>query len=80
MEDNDDGMVDSDGIDTLGVHERFLLEQVHGNNVLEWDAKQRFIAMFIFRAHCKRDVFECVQVHTNTTSRKTRSLTKTCAE
>jgi hypothetical protein len=39
----------------LGVHELFLVESVH--NRAEWDEKQRWMAMFVFRAHCKRDLF-----------------------
>eukprot|EP00928_Gymnodinium_smaydae_P070803 TRINITY_DN54570_c0_g1_i1.p1 TRINITY_DN54570_c0_g1~~TRINITY_DN54570_c0_g1_i1.p1 ORF type:complete len:690 (-),score=167.55 TRINITY_DN54570_c0_g1_i1:57-2048(-) len=39
----------------LGVHELFLVQSVHSRK--EWTEKQKFIAMFIFRAHCKRDLF-----------------------
>mmetsp|Transcript_97548 Transcript_97548/g.176230 ORF Transcript_97548/g.176230 Transcript_97548/m.176230 type:complete len:667 (+) Transcript_97548:47-2047(+) len=39
----------------LGVHELFLIQQVHTRS--EWNEKQKFVAMFIFRSHCKRDLF-----------------------
>lgn len=39
----------------LGVHELFLVESIHSRK--SWSDYQRFIAMFIFRAHCKRDLF-----------------------
>ncbi|CAJ1427712.1 unnamed protein product [Effrenium voratum] len=44
----------------LGVHELFLMEEVH--NRKDWSEKQRFIAIFVFRAHCKRDLFLKAQV------------------
>jgi len=46
----------------LGVHELFLVESVHHNAKVQWNEKQRFMAMFIFRAHCKRDLFTQVQL------------------
>jgi len=44
----------------LGVHEEFLVKSVHSQK--KWNEKQRFLAMFIFRAHCKRDLFTKAQV------------------
>jgi len=44
----------------LGVHELFLVEAVHSNK--KWDEKKKFVAMFIFRAHCKRDLFMKAQL------------------
>lgn len=44
----------------LGVHELFLVQQVHSR--AEWTEKQRFQAMFVFRAHCKRDLFMKAQL------------------
>eukprot|EP00439_Symbiodinium_sp_Y106_P045480 s1105_g5.t1 len=44
----------------LGVHELFLMEAVHSRK--DWNDKQKFLAMFIFRAHCKRDLFLQAQV------------------
>lgn len=46
----------------LGVHELFLVESVHHNRKVAWNEKQRFMAMFIFRAHCKRDLFTKAQL------------------
>mmetsp|Transcript_52250 Transcript_52250/g.122287 ORF Transcript_52250/g.122287 Transcript_52250/m.122287 type:complete len:643 (-) Transcript_52250:60-1988(-) len=39
----------------LGIHELFLVQHVH--NRKDWNEKQRFLAMFIFRCHCKCDLF-----------------------
>jgi len=39
----------------LGVHELFLVQSVHHR--AGWSEKQKFLAMFVFRAHCKRDLF-----------------------
>jgi len=44
----------------LGVHELFLMEAVHSRK--DWNEKQKFLAMFVFRAHCKRDLFTEAQV------------------
>merc|ERR1712151_762894 len=44
----------------LGVHELFLVESIHSRKT--WNEHQRFIAMFIFRAHCKRDLFTKAQI------------------
>lgn len=41
----------------LGLHEKFLMESVHHRKGTGWNEKQRFLACFIFRAHCKCDVF-----------------------
>lgn len=44
----------------LGVHEKFLVESIHSRK--SWSEYKRFIAMFIFRAHCKRDLFNQAQL------------------
>ncbi|CAK8988036.1 unnamed protein product [Durusdinium trenchii] len=44
----------------LGVHELFLMEAVHSRT--DWTEKQKFLAIFVFRAHCKRDLFSQAQV------------------
>jgi hypothetical protein len=44
----------------LGVHELFLVKSVHSRK--DWTEYQKFIAMFIFRAHCKCDVFTKAQL------------------
>lgn len=44
----------------LNVHELFLVKSVHSRKA--WTEYQRFIAMFIFRAHCKCDVFNKAQL------------------
>jgi len=44
----------------LQDHERFLLTEIH--NSRELTPKQQFIAMFIFRAHCREDVFKVAQL------------------
>jgi len=44
----------------LGVHELFLVEKIHSRK--DWSDKQKFQAMFIFRAHCKRDLFMQAQL------------------
>lgn len=41
----------------LGNHELFIVREVHHAKVACWDDHRRFQAMFIFRAHCKGDVF-----------------------
>ena len=38
-------------------HELFVVKDIHHNNTLPWTEKQRFLAMFIFRAHCQPRVF-----------------------
>lgn len=45
----------------LGKHEKFLVEAVH-HSKHGWDEKQRFQAIFIFRAHCKCDLFTTAQL------------------
>jgi len=42
----------------LGVHEMYVVKSIHHANVKCWDDFRRFVVMFIFRAHCKREVFE----------------------
>eukprot|EP00746_Dinoflagellata_sp_MGD_P149202 gnl/MRDRNA2_/MRDRNA2_81267_c0_seq1.p1 gnl/MRDRNA2_/MRDRNA2_81267_c0~~gnl/MRDRNA2_/MRDRNA2_81267_c0_seq1.p1 ORF type:complete len:636 (-),score=134.70 gnl/MRDRNA2_/MRDRNA2_81267_c0_seq1:164-2071(-) len=44
----------------LGKHELFLVTDVH--SMKEWTEKQRFLAIFVFRAHCKCDLFKEVQL------------------
>lgn len=44
----------------LGVHELFVVESIHPR--IDWDEMQKFVAMFIFRAHCKRDLFARAQL------------------
>merc|ERR1719379_2732130 len=39
----------------FGVHEIFLLQNIHSGSC--WNEKQKFLAMFVFRSHCKRDLF-----------------------
>eukprot|EP00747_Dinoflagellata_sp_TGD_P063786 gnl/TRDRNA2_/TRDRNA2_153607_c0_seq1.p1 gnl/TRDRNA2_/TRDRNA2_153607_c0~~gnl/TRDRNA2_/TRDRNA2_153607_c0_seq1.p1 ORF type:complete len:603 (-),score=141.02 gnl/TRDRNA2_/TRDRNA2_153607_c0_seq1:79-1887(-) len=45
----------------LGIHEKFLVEEVHHAKT-GWNELQRFIAMFIFRSHCKCNLFKEVQL------------------
>ena len=45
----------------LGSHEAFLMTYVHSKLITEWTEKQRFLAIFVFRAHCRKEVFELVQ-------------------
>jgi hypothetical protein len=45
----------------FGCHEKFVVEAIHYSQH-GWDEFQRFQAMFIFRAHCKADVFNIAQV------------------
>jgi hypothetical protein len=44
----------------LGVHEHFLVESVHSRK--GWSERQKFLAVFIFRAHCKRELFTKAQL------------------
>jgi len=46
----------------LGVHEFFLIQSVHHKNEPSWNAQRRFLAIFIFRAHCKKDFFTQCQL------------------
>jgi hypothetical protein len=46
----------------LGVHEKFLVREVHGAKVPWWTDYHRFVAMFLFRCHCKMDLFQEVQM------------------
>ncbi|CAE8728379.1 unnamed protein product, partial [Polarella glacialis] len=41
----------------LGVHELFMMQNIHHGPVASWDSKRKFLAMFVFRAHCKGDFF-----------------------
>merc|ERR1719512_215135 len=45
----------------FGFHELYAVRHIkHSNN--GWDAKQKFFALFVFRAHCKIELFEETQV------------------
>ena len=44
----------------LGTHELFAVEKIHQNT--DWDMHRRFFALFIYRAHCRQDLFETVQL------------------
>jgi len=46
----------------LGVHELFMVQSIHHAAVPCWDARRRFLAVFVFRAHCKAEVFREVQL------------------
>eukprot|EP00435_Cladocopium_sp_Y103_P055308 s80_g18.t1 len=46
----------------LGAHELFIVEHIHHNKELPWDEKRRFLAMFVFRAHCRSNVFREAQL------------------
>mmetsp|Transcript_32060 Transcript_32060/g.72091 ORF Transcript_32060/g.72091 Transcript_32060/m.72091 type:complete len:629 (+) Transcript_32060:52-1938(+) len=46
----------------LGAHELFIVENIHHNSKLNWDEKSRFLAMFVFRAHCRGHVFRDAQL------------------
>jgi len=46
----------------FGVHEFFLIESVHHKVTRVWNEKRRFMAIFVFRAHCKRDFFTEAQL------------------
>jgi len=46
----------------LGVHEFYVCERIHHAKVPAWNSKRRFITMFIFRSHCKRELFDQVQL------------------
>ena len=46
----------------LGVHEMYVVQNIHHSQVDEWDEYRRFVLTFIFRAHCKQDLFDEVQV------------------
>ena len=38
----------------LGSHEAFPMTYVHSKVITEWTEKQRFLAIFVFRAHCRK--------------------------
>ena len=42
----------------LGSHEAFLMTYVHSKLITAWTEKQRFLAIFVFRAHCRKEVFD----------------------
>ncbi|CAE7547877.1 NAMPT [Symbiodinium sp. CCMP2592] len=46
----------------LGAHELFIVENIHHNAELQWDEKCRFLAMFVFRAHCRGTIFREAQL------------------
>ncbi|CAE7747690.1 for [Symbiodinium sp. CCMP2456] len=46
----------------LGPHEFFVVTQILHNDDLPWNAWQRFLAMFVYRAHCKGAVFREAQL------------------
>ena len=44
----------------LGPHELVVVQTIHSRK--DWSEKQRFQALFIFRAHCRKEVFMEVQL------------------
>jgi len=42
----------------LGKHELFVVKEIHHAQVDNWSAYRRFVSMFIFRVHCKMEVFQ----------------------
>ncbi|CAE7598211.1 for, partial [Symbiodinium necroappetens] len=46
----------------LGPHEFFVVTQILHNDDLPWNAWRRFLAMFVYRAHCKGAVFREAQL------------------
>ena len=44
----------------LGTHELFAVEKIHQDT--DWDMHRRFLALFIYRAHCRQDLLETVQL------------------
>jgi hypothetical protein len=46
----------------LGVHELFIVQHIHHAKVPCWTDERRFLAMFIYRAHCKSELFQEVQL------------------
>mmetsp|Transcript_110545 Transcript_110545/g.323430 ORF Transcript_110545/g.323430 Transcript_110545/m.323430 type:complete len:571 (+) Transcript_110545:61-1773(+) len=46
----------------FGVHEFFLIESVHHRCAPGWNEKRRFMSIFVFRAHCKKDLFTEAQL------------------
>jgi len=46
----------------LGVHEKFVVDEIHQAKVPWWTDHHRFVAMFLFRCHCKCDLFLEVQM------------------
>jgi len=60
----------------LGVHELFLVREVHAAKVPWWTDYHRFVAMFLFRCHCKMDLFQEVQMPHLTTKAFWQNLSK----
>jgi len=46
----------------LGVHELFVVKEIHHANISCWTPYIRFLTMFVFRSHCSRDLFTKVQL------------------
>eukprot|EP00931_Biecheleriopsis_adriatica_P074166 TRINITY_DN48286_c0_g1_i1.p1 TRINITY_DN48286_c0_g1~~TRINITY_DN48286_c0_g1_i1.p1 ORF type:complete len:673 (-),score=190.16 TRINITY_DN48286_c0_g1_i1:37-2055(-) len=46
----------------LGAHELFMVENIHHGDRQLWDEKRKFLAMFVFRAHCRSAVFREAQL------------------
>jgi len=46
----------------FGAHELFVVQEIHGKPEHGWDAKQQFLTMFLFRAHCRPDLFKEAQL------------------
>ena len=46
----------------LGPHDFFVVTQILQNAALPWSSWQRFVAMFVFRAHCKSNLFQEAQL------------------
>eukprot|EP00927_Polykrikos_kofoidii_P003581 TRINITY_DN11436_c0_g1_i1.p1 TRINITY_DN11436_c0_g1~~TRINITY_DN11436_c0_g1_i1.p1 ORF type:complete len:882 (-),score=157.69 TRINITY_DN11436_c0_g1_i1:297-2942(-) len=46
----------------LAVHERFIIEEIHHASEPMWDEHRRFVLMFLFRAHCRVEVFNEAQL------------------
>jgi hypothetical protein len=46
----------------LGAHELFVVQEIHGSQEHGWNKKQCFLAMLIFRAHCRPDLFKEAQL------------------
>lgn len=42
----------------LGIHEHYVVKSIHHAPVKMWSAYHRFVLMFVFRAHCKIELFE----------------------
>jgi len=42
----------------LGIHEHYVVKNIHHAAESKWDAYRRFLLMFMFRSHCKIELFE----------------------